>query len=109
MSVGYPITKAGMDSIFGQEIGALWNAFEVIRNRKVWLDDPAHSDANLLTPLGWSGSEITTLRAAYTDLDSLRQISHNTGTKGVATLGLIAAGNDFFFNAKGLGGPNWYG
>ena len=101
MSVGYPVTKAGMDSIFGQEIGALWAALNTINVRTTWLNDSSHSDANLLTPLGYSGSEIATLRAAYADLNKLWGIAHATQVQ--------AAVSDFFFNAKGLGGPNWYG
>ena len=101
MSVGYSITKAGMDSTFGQEVGALWTALEKANKRNTWLNHSSHSDANLLTPLGYSGSEITTLRAAFTDLDKLWQISHAAATQGAV--------NNFFFNALNLGGPEWYG
>ena len=101
MSAGYAITKAGLDSTLGQEIGAVWTALDTASRRNTWLNDSSHSDANLLTPLGYTGSEITTLRAAFTDLNKLWQISHAANTQSPAS--------DFFFNAKLLGGPNWYG
>lgn len=101
MSAGYPITKAGLDSTIGQETGAVWASLAAASARNTWLNDTAHSDANLLTPLGYSGSEITTLRAAFTDLNKLWQISHAAATQ--------ASVNDFFFSAKLLGGVNWYG
>lgn len=109
MSVGFPLSKADLDNTMGREIGAVWSALDAVRLRALWLNDSSHSDANLLTPLNYGTSDITALRAAFADLDSLRQISHNTGTKGVATIGQAAAGNDFFFNARLLGGINWYG
>lgn len=110
MSVGYQVTKATVDNTVGAEIGAVWTSLAAIHARKLWLDDSSHSDANLLTPLGYTGSEITTLRAAFADLDSLYKLSHATsGGLGVANVGSTAALNDFFFNAKLLGGINWYG
>jgi hypothetical protein len=101
VSAGYQITKATLDNTLGQEIGTLWTALDAVNRRNTWLNDSSHSDANLLTPLGYTGSEITTLRAAFTDLNKLWQISHAAATQ--------AAANDFFFNAKLLGGINWYG
>lgn len=101
MSVGYPISKAALDSTLGQEIGAVWGALDAVNRRNTWLNDSSHSDANLLTPLTYGSGEITTLRAAFTDLNKLWQISHAAATQ--------ASANDFFFNAKLLGGINWYG
>jgi len=101
MSAGFPLSKADLDNTLGREVGAVWGALAAISTRNVWLNDSSHSDGNLLTPLGYSGSEITTLRAAVTDLNKLWQISHAAATQSPA--------NDFFFNAKLLGGINWYG
>lgn len=108
MSIGYPITKINLDNIMGAEIGAVWNSLDVVRNRLIWLSDSAHNLAFMNT-LGYTNPEDATIRAAYTDLDSLRQIAHATGPKGVANIGSAAAANDFFFNAKALGGTFWYG
>lgn len=101
MSAGYPVSKAALDATLGGEVGAVWAALAAVNGRNTWLNDTSHSDANLLTPLGYTGSEITTLRAAFTDLNKLWQISHAAATQ--------ASANDFFFNAKLLGGINWYG
>lgn len=101
MSVGFPLSKADLDNTTGREAGAVWDSLAQVSKRNTWLNDSSHSDANLLTPLGYSGSEITTLRAAFTDLNKLWQISHAAATQ--------ASANDFFFNAKLLGGINWYG
>ena len=101
MSVGYPITKATLDNSVGQEVATLWNALAAASTRNTWLNDSSHSDANLLTPLGYTSSEITTLRAAFADLNKLWQISHSANTQSPAS--------DFFFNAKLLGGSYWLG
>ena len=101
MSAGYPISKAALDATIGGEIGAVWGALDAVNKRTTWLNDSSHSDANLLTPLGYTGSEITTLRAAYADLNKLWGVAHATQTQGGVS--------DFFANAKLLGGVNWYG
>lgn len=101
MSVGFAVAKLDLDNTVAREAGAVWAALDAVNKRATWLNDSAHSDANLLTPLGYTGSEITTLRAAFTDLNKLWQISHAAATQ--------ASVNDFFFNAKLLGGVNWYG
>jgi hypothetical protein len=49
-----------------------------------------------LTALGYSGGEVTLLRAAFTDLKSLYNVSHANGT--------VPTNNDFFFNAQKLTG-----
>lgn len=114
MSVGSPLTKADLDNTLSREIGAVWTSLAAIHTRNLWLNDSSHSDAALLTPLGYTGpgasTEITILRGAISDLDSLWKLSHaTTGGLGVANVGSTAALNDFFFNAKLLGGINWYG
>ena len=101
MGVGLAITKLDLDNTIAREAGAVWQALAAVNTRNTWLNDTSHSDANLLTPLGYSGSEITTLRAAFTDLNKLWGIAHASQTQ--------ASTNDFFFNAKLLGGVNWYG
>jgi hypothetical protein len=108
LSVGFSLTKTDLDNTVGREVGAVWTSLEAIRLRAAWLADSSHNQA-FLVALGYSTSEDTQIRAAVNDLDSLRQIAHATGTKGVATIGAAAAANDFFFNAKLLGGVNWYG
>lgn len=109
MSVGFSLSKIDLDNTLGREVGAVWSALEAIRNRNLWLNDSAHNQA-FMVALGYSTSEDTTMRSALGDLDSLRKLSHaTTGGLGVAAVGSTAALNDFFFNAKLLGGVNWYG
>lgn len=100
MTVGFPVSKADMDNLAGRLALALWKAFDDVRVFKAGLDDSIHNDA-YLTSLGYSAGDITSLRAAFTDLDKLRQISHNQATQ--------ASGNDFWFNAKNLTGLSYTG
>jgi hypothetical protein len=100
MSVGTPLLKADVDNTLSREIGEVWRALNTIHVRNLWLADSSHNTAFMGT-LGYTTPEDTTLRAAIADLDKLWQISHAAATQGAA--------NDFFFNAKLLGGINWYG
>ena len=109
MSVGFPVTKADLDTKMALEIGAVATALEACRARLIWLNDAARNTPYLTTTLGYTSGEETTLRAAFADLDSLRQISHGVGAKGIATIGSTAAANNFFFSAQQLGGVNWWG
>lgn len=101
MGVGYAITKLDLDNTAAREVAAVWLALDAANKRNTWLNDAQNTDANMLTPLGYSGSEITLLRATFTDLNKLWGIAHATQTQ--------ASTNDFFFNAKKLSGVNWYG
>lgn len=109
MSVGFATTKADLDTRMGLEVAAVWQALDACRNRLLWLNDSARNSPFLTTTLGYTAGEETTLRTTFADLDSLAQIAHGIGTKGVATIGASAAANNFFFNAKNLSGVNWYG
>lgn len=102
MTIGFPMTKADIDTRLGLEVGDLWKALAAIHARRQWLDDSAHNTTFMTTaPLSYTSGEDTTIRAAITDLDKLWQISHAAATQGAA--------NDFFFNAKLLGGTNYFG
>jgi hypothetical protein len=115
MAVGFPISKAGFDTQMGLEIGAVASALAACRTRLLWLNNSnivpgANLGTGLLQQtLGYTATEETNIRTAYADLDSLAQIAHGVGTKGVATVGSSAALNDFFFKAILFGGPNYYG
>jgi hypothetical protein len=100
MSVGLPLLKADVDNSLAREIGAVWSSLNAINQRSLWLADSSHNTAFMGT-LGYTTPEDTTLRAAIADLNKLWQISHAAATQSAA--------NDFFFNAKLLGGINWYG
>jgi hypothetical protein len=107
MTLGLPKTKADLDNKMGQEVAAAWNALAAATSRLSWLNDsnlvpgPNSSTGFLQQTLGYTGGEETTLRAAFADLDKLRQIAHAAATQ--------ASANDFFFNAKLLGGITFFG
>jgi hypothetical protein len=100
MSVGISVQKVDVDGRAGGLVGQLWRNLDEVRRFKLWLDDGTHDDA-FLTGLGYVAAEITVLRAAFTDLDKLRLISHAGAVQ--------AATNDFFFNAKKLTGVDYSG
>lgn len=100
MSVGFTLTKADLDTRAGQLAQALRDDLARCAAFCDLLNDtsivpPANSDA-FLQGLGYSASDITTLRAAFTDLKALYNVAHAAGT--------VASVNDFFFNAKHLTG-----
>jgi hypothetical protein len=100
VTVGFQLAKADIDNSVGREIGAVWESLAAINRRNIWLADSSHNLAFTAT-LGYTTAEDVLLRAAVADLNKLWQISHAAATQGAA--------NDFFFNAKLLGGVNWYG
>jgi hypothetical protein len=89
--LGFPTNKLDVDARAGQLALTLRDTFVQVVNFKAWLD--TQSDAQLIA-LGYVQAEVTLLRAAYTDLLALSNISHAQGTQPAA--------NDFFFNAKKL-------
>lgn len=91
MSVGYSVDKSALDGIAGSTVQSLRDLLDQVNRVKVWLD--ATSDATL-TGLGYSAGEITTLRAAFTDLDNLRKVARGQQAQTPAS--------DFFFNASKL-------
>lgn len=95
MSVGYGITKPDIDSRAGQLVVSLRDDLVRILQFKAWLDDAATTD-QFLAGLTYTAGDIATLRAAFTDLAKLSDISHAQAIQAVA--------NDFWFNAKHLTG-----
>ncbi len=91
MSIGFPVDKTSLDTKMALEVQAVWQALDGIRLRALWLNDAARNSPYLTTTIGYTSGEETTLRAAFADLDSLRQISHAVGAKGVANIGSSAA------------------
>jgi hypothetical protein len=93
MSWGLPATKNDIDSRVGSLIVAVRDALAACSRFSDFLSDTTifPNDA-ALTALGYSQAEVTSLRAAFTDLKSLYNVAHGTAS--------VAAPNDFFFNAK---------
>lgn len=99
MSVGFLANKTAIDSQAGSLVVAVRDSLYRASQFCAWLQSSQQADANLIA-LGYVQAEVTTLKAAFTDLGgtgiSLYNISHG-GT-------LPGGPNDFFFNAKLLTG-----
>lgn len=98
MSIGYPITKIGLDNQMGSLVVNLRDQLNAIVSFKALLDDTTVLPDAVLTGLGYGSGEITTIRASFTDLKKLSDISRAAATQSPA--------NDFWFNAKLLAGTN---
>lgn len=94
MSVGFPTDKNTVDQRVASLAWQLRSTFDQIAIVKVWLDGQTDTQLGTSGGIGYSAAEITTLRAAYTDLDNLRKVAHAQATQPAA--------NDFFFNAGKL-------
>jgi hypothetical protein len=95
MTVGFTQTKDDVNNRAGQLAVGLRDTLAECVQFKAWLDDAATTDA-FLSGLGFSSGEITLLRASFTDLAKLSDISHAAATQSPA--------NDFWFNARHLTG-----
>lgn len=95
MSVGFPVTKQEVDNRAGQLVVQLRDTLADVVAFKAWLDSATTTDA-FLQGLGYTAGEVTLLRASYTDLKKLSDVSHAQAVQ--------AAPSDFFFNAKVLAG-----
>ena len=99
MSVGFPTTKGDFDSRAGSLIIAARDSLANISAFCAILQSAQWPDASLIS-LGYTQAEVTTLKAAMTDLggtgNSLFRIAHGQA--------FVAANNDFFANAKLLTG-----
>lgn len=98
MAIGYPITKTGLDNTMGGLVVSVRDSLNAVVSFKTLLDDTAVLPDAVLTALGYGSGEITTIRAAFTDLKKLSDISRAGAVQ--------AATNDFWFNAKLLAGVN---
>ena len=100
MSTGYPITKIDLDNRMGGMIVNVRDALEACVLFKSLLDDSTILPDATLTTLGYSAGEITQIRAAFSSMKSLRDISRALATQ--------ASTNDFWFDAKHLAGLNFH-
>jgi hypothetical protein len=102
-TAGYAITKTDLDNRMGSAVVALRDAFIAIVALKAELDDStilptATMTGSAPTGLAYSSADDTMIRAAFTDLAKLWDISRNVATQSTT--------NDFWFNAKHLCGLN---
>lgn len=102
---GYSITAQDINNRAGTVTRQLWDALEEARRMSLWLADSNNTDAILTAaPVSMASGDLTIIRAAMTDLGSangLWAVAHAQKT--------VASTNDFFFNAKKLGGTYWTG
>jgi hypothetical protein len=104
MSVGRGITKNDIDQRMAAVVEQVWGSLNIANQAALWLANTNIITDAMLTSLGYSGAEITLLRAAVNDLGSangLYGIAH--GTKTQATV------NNFFFSAQQITGVNYSG
>jgi hypothetical protein len=95
MAIGFPQMKPDIDARAGQLVLTCRNNLRDIVQFKAWLDLSVNTDLALIA-LGYTQSEVTLLRASFTDLSKLSGIANATQVQ--------AATSDFFFNAKSLVG-----
>jgi hypothetical protein len=96
VSAGYPVDKTSLDNRMGALVMGVRKALQDVVAFKALLDDTTVLPDATLTTLGYGAGDITTLRAAFTDLKKLSDIANNAATQ--------SATNDFWFNAKHLTG-----
>ena len=97
MSIGFTTTKADIDARAGQLVTTVRDGLlrcaqfcDLLNDTSIFPNDAA------LTALGYTSSEVTILRASFTDLKALYNVARAAGT--------VPANNDFWFNAKHLTG-----
>jgi hypothetical protein len=100
MSVGYPVTKTDLDNRMGALIVNVRDALNACVLFKALLDDTSILPDATLTALGYSAGEITQIRAAFSSMKSLSDISRAVSTQPSA--------NDFWFDAKHVAGLNFH-
>jgi hypothetical protein len=101
MAAGYPISRTDLDNKMGGLVVAVRNSLLAVNQFKIQLDDTSMLTDALLqaAPYSYSSGDTTQIRAAFTDLAKLYDISRAAATQ--------SATNDFWFNAKHLVGLNW--
>ncbi len=96
MSAGYQFTKTDLDNTMGRLVVALRTDLGHIVTFNAMLNDSSVLPDATLTALGYSAGDITQIRASFTDLQKLRDISFAIATQ--------SSTSDFWFNAKHLTG-----
>lgn len=97
---GYPITKADLDNTMGRLVTSARDSLAACTQFKALLDDSSILPDATLTTLGYSSTDITQIRASFTDLAKLDALSRAAAVQ--------AATNDFWFNSKHLAGLNFH-
>lgn len=96
MSVGYPINKAVLDARAGLLVIQLRNSFQDVERYWQWLNDPGHTDSDLIEKFGYTQEDCDTLRAGIAALAKLSRVA-----RGQAT---VPTADNFWFHAQKLTG-----
>jgi len=100
MSVGYPITKVDLDNRMGGMIVNVRAALgECVNFKAGFLDDATLGTDAVLSALGYTAGEITTIRNAFIAMKLVSDIARGQIAQGVSPA-------DFYFDAKKLIGLN---
>jgi hypothetical protein len=97
---GYPITKTDLDNLMGRLVVAVRDDLTACVQFKSLLDDSSVLPDATLTSLGYTAGEVTQIRAAFSAMKTLSDISRAAATQ--------ASVNDFWFDAKHLAGLNFH-
>jgi hypothetical protein len=97
MSAGFSFTKADLDAKMGSLVVTVRDGLLRCNQMNSLLNNTqiVPNDA-FLTGLGYTSGEVTILRAAFADLNSLNNVANAAGT--------VPSNNNFFFNAQKLTG-----
>ena len=93
MVAGFQVTKDGLNQRAGAVVVAGEAFLDDVRRMKVWLDTQTNPN---LVALGFTDTEATQLKSAFTDLDNLRKVAYAQATQATA--------NNFFFWGSQLRG-----
>lgn len=95
MAVGFGADKAAIDARAGHHAMTIRDTLDEAARVKTWLDGKTEAE---LVALGYTATEVATLKSAYTDLDNLRKIANGTQAQPTAS--------NFLFWAARLVGLN---
>lgn len=102
---GFALKADDINNRAGQLARAVWQSLDDARAFKLWLDDTSHNDTALgPSGVGVTSADLTIIRNSFADLggaSGLWAVSHGSFAP--------AGANNYFFNAKSLGGIYWTG
>jgi hypothetical protein len=92
---GFPQDKTTLNQKAGQVVVSVYQSLQAARDWKAYLDRQTDAVLGTSGGMGFTAGEITVLRAGATDMNALWLVATAQQSTGV---------NNFFFNARELGG-----